>query len=98
MKSSSSRYGHYNKKSQEIMVVSNFCSVMRNRINRKENAKSLINGILLLIQFFGSLCFNIRKKTYLKFKMYLKINRLITHVIRYRIKDIYKKIKNANSE
>ena len=98
MKSSSSRYGHYNKKSQEIMVVSNFCSVMRNRINRKENAKSLINGILLLIQFFGSLCFNIRKKTYLKFKMYWKINRLITHVIRYGIKDIYKKIKKANSE
>lgn len=83
MKSSSSRYGHYNKKSQEIMVVSNFCSVMRNRINRKENAKALINGILILIEFFGSLCFNIRKNTFEKFKMSWKLIKLRTCIIKY---------------
>ena len=66
---SSSYRGGYNKRSQEIMVVSNFCSVMRSRINRKENAKLLINGILILIQFFGNLCFNIRKSTFAKMKM-----------------------------
>ena len=90
---SSSRYKCNSKKSQEIMVVSNFGSIMRNRINRKENAKSLIHGILILIKFFGSLCFKIRKYTYLKLKMNWKICRLITHIIRYGLKNEYKRIK-----
>lgn len=80
---SSSRYKNYDKKSQEIVIVSNFNSVMRNRINRKENAKALINGILILIEFFGSLCFNIRKNTFEKFKMSWKLIKLRTCIIKY---------------
>ena len=80
---SSSRYNGCNKKSQEISVVSNFNSIMRNRINRKENAKSLINGILILIKFFGSLCFNIRKNTFEKFKIIWKLSKLKTGIIKY---------------
>ena len=56
---------------------------MRNRINRKENAKALINGILILIEFFGSLCFNIRKNTFEKFKMSWKLIKLRTSIIKY---------------
>ena len=41
LEQSSSRFSRNKNKSQEIMVVSNFSSIMRNRINRKENAKSL---------------------------------------------------------
>ena len=93
---SSSYRGGYNKRSQEIMVVSNFCSVMRSRINRKENAKLLINGILILIQFFGNLCFNIRKSTFAKMKMSWKIKKVITSIIRYTLKKSYKKIKTGN--
>ena len=93
---SSSYRGGYNKRSQEIMVVSNFCSVMRSRINRKENAKLLINGILILIQFFGNLCFNIRKSTFSKMKMNWKIKKMITSIIRYTLKKSYKKIKTGN--
>ena len=93
---SSSYRGGYNKRSQEIMVVSNFCSVMRSRINRKENAKLLINGILILIQFFGNLCFNIRKSTFAKMKMSWKIKKMITSIIRYTLKKSYKKIKTGN--
>ena len=93
---SSSYRGGYNKRSQEIMVVSNFCSVMRSRINRKENAKLLINGILILIQFFGNLCFNIRKSTFAKMKMSWKIKKVITSIIRYTLKKSYKKIKSGN--
>ena len=80
---SSSRYKNYDKKSQEIVIVSNFNSIMRNRINRKENAKALINGILILIEFFGSLCFNIRKNTFEKFKMSWKLIKLRTCIIKY---------------
>ena len=80
---SSSRYKNYDKKSQEIVIVSNFNSVMRNRINRKENAKALINGILILIEFFGSLCFNIRKNTFEKFKMSWKLSKMRTSIIKY---------------
>ena len=94
--SNSSSYRGHNKRSQEIMVVSNFCSVMRSRINRKENAKSLINGILILIQFFGNLCFNIRKATFEKMKIFWKIKRLITYIIRFTLKKSYKKIKIGN--
>ena len=93
---SSSRYkgyNHYNKKSQEIMVVSNFNSIMRNRIHRKENAKSLINGILILIKFFGSLSFNIRKKIFIKFKMYWKLCKFMIHVIKYAYKIFMKKLE-----
>ena len=93
---SSSYRGGYNKRSQEIIVVSNFCSVMRSRINRKENAKLLINGILILIQFFGNLCFNIRKSTFAKMKMSWKIKKVITSIIRYTLKKSYKKIKTGN--
>ena len=80
---SSSRYKNYDKKSQEIVIVSNFNSIMRNRINRKENAKALINGILILIEFFGSLCFNIRKNTFEKFKMSWKLSKMRTSIIKY---------------
>ena len=94
--SNSSSYRGHNKRSQEIMVVSNFYSVMRNRVNRKENAKSLINGILILIQFFGNLCFNIRKSTYEKIKMELKIKILITNITRKILKQPYMRIKMGN--
>ena len=94
--SNSSSYRGHNKRSQEIMVVSNFYSVMRNRVNRKENAKSLINGILILIQFFGNLCFNIRKSTYEKIKMDWKINILIIGIIRRILKKPFMKIKMGN--
>ena len=90
---SSSRYKYNNnKKSQEIMVVSNFNSVMRSRINRKENAKSLIRGLLILIKFFGNICFNIRKKTFYKLFEILKIERLMKAMIRYIYKYTYNKI------
>ena len=94
--SNSSSYRGHNKRSQEIMVVSNFYSVMRNRVNRKENAKSLINGILILIQFFGTLCFNIRKSTYEKIKMNWKIKILIIGIIRRILKKPFMKIKMGN--
>ena len=94
--SNSSSYRGHNKRSQEIMVVSNFNSVMRNRVNRKENAKSLINGILILIQFFGNLCFNIRKSTYEKIKMDWKIKILIIGIIRRILKKPFMKIKMGN--
>ena len=94
--SNSSSYRGHNKRSQEIMVVSNFYSVMRNRVNRKENAKSLINGILILIQFFGTLCFNIRKSTYEKIKMDWKIKILIIGIIRRILKKPFMKIKMGN--
>ena len=94
--SNSSSYRGHNKHSQEIMVVSNFYSVMRNRVNRKENAKSLINGILILIQFFGNLCFNIRKSTYEKIKMDWKIKILIIGIIRRILKKPFMKIKMGN--
>ena len=94
LEQSSSRYNRNKNKSQEIMVVSNFSSIMRNRINRKENAKSLINGILILIEFFGSLCFGIRKNTYFKLKMNWKIRKMIYYIKRYALKRIYKIIKN----
>ena len=94
--SNSSSYRGHNKRSQEIMVVSNFYSVMRNRVNRKENAKSLINGILILIQFFGNLCFNIRKSTYEKIKMDWKIKILITNITRKILKQPYMRIKMGN--
>ena len=94
--SNSSSYRGHNKRSQEIMVVSNFYSVMRNRVNRKENAKSLINGILILIQFFGNLCFNIRKSTYEKIKMDWKIKILITGFIKRILKNPFMKIKMGN--
>ena len=94
--SNSSSYRGHNKRSQEIMVVSNFYSVMRNRVNRKENAKSLINGILILIQFFGNLCFNIRKSTYEKIKMDWKIKILIIGIIRRILKKPFMKIKMGN--
>lgn len=90
---SSSRYNRNKNKSQEIMVVSNFSSIMRNRIHRKENAKSLINGILILIEFFGSLCFDIRKNTYFKLKMNWKIRKMIYYIKRYALKKSYKIIK-----
>lgn len=91
---SSSRYKINNKKSQEITVVSNFGSVMRNKLNRKENAKALINGILILIKFFGSLCFNIRKNTFYKIKMNWKMRKFITYIIKYGLKKTFKNIKN----
>ena len=94
--SNSSSYRGHSKRSQEIMVVSNFYSVMRNRVNRKENAKSLINGILILIQFFGNLCFNIRKSTYEKIKMDWKIKILIIGIIRRILKKPFMKIKMGN--
>ena len=94
--SNSSSYRGHNKRSQEIMVVSNFYSVMRNRVNRKENAKSLINGILILIQFFGNLRFNIRKSTYEKIKMDWKIKILIIGIIRRILKKPFMKIKMGN--
>ena len=94
--SNSSSYRGHNKRSQEIMVVSNFYSVMRNRVNRKENAKSLINGILILIQFFGNLCFNIRKSTYEKIKINQKIKILITNITRKILKQPYMRIKMGN--
>ena len=94
--SNSSSYRGHSKLSQEIMVVSNFYSVMRNRVNRKENAKSLINGILILIQFFGNLCFNIRKSTYEKIKMDWKIKILIIGIIRRILKKPFMKIKMGN--
>ena len=88
---SSSRYKNYDKKSQEILIVSNFNSIMRNRINRKENAKALINGILILIEFFGSLCFNIRKNTFEKFKMSWKLSKMRTSIIKYILMIFIKK-------
>ena len=75
-----------NWQSQEIMVVSNFNSAMRNRRYRKENAKLLIEGILCLIKFFGNLCFNIRKDTYIKLKWNWKMNRFINYLISFCIK------------
>ena len=93
---SSSRYKGYNnyyKKSQEIMVVSNFNSIMRNRIHRKENAKALINGILILIKFFGSLSFNIRKDIFIKFKIYCKLCKFVTSIIKYIYKIFMKKLR-----
>ena len=72
--------------SQEIMVVSNFNSSMRNRRNRKENAKLLIEGLLYLIKFFGHLCFNIRKDTYIKLKWNWKMNKFINYLISFCIK------------
>ena len=95
LEQSSSRYSRNKNKSQEIMVVSNFSSIMRNRINRKENAKSLINGILLLIEFFGNLCFDIRKNSYFKLKMNWKIKKMIYYIKRYALKKSYKIIKNG---
>ena len=75
-----------NWQSQEIMVVSNFNSSMRNRRNRKENAKLLIEGLLYLIKFFGHLCFNIRKDTYIKLKWNWKMNKFINYLISFCIK------------
>jgi hypothetical protein len=66
--------------SQELMVVSNFNSIMRNRRNRKENAKLLIKGILCVIRFFSILCFNIRKETYMKLKLIWKINKFVNYL------------------
>ena len=96
MEKSSSRYKYNNKKSQEIMVVSNFGSVMRNRINRKENAKALISGILILIEFFGNLSFEIRKKSYIKLKTNWKLYKLRSYIIRYGLKYVFKQIKKEN--
>ena len=75
-----------NWQSQEIMVVSNFNSIMRSRINRKENAKLLIEGILYLIKFFSILCFNIRRNTFIKLKWNWKLNKLRNYVILFCIK------------
>ena len=75
-----------NWQSQEIMVVSNFNSAMRNRRNRKENAKLLIEGLLYVIKFFGILCFNIRKETYIKLKWNWKMNKFINYLISFCIK------------
>lgn len=75
-----------NWQSQEIMVVSNFNSVMRNRRNRKENAKLLIEGILCLIRFFGVLCFNIRKDCYIKLKWNWKMKKFVNYLINFCIK------------
>ena len=75
-----------NWQSQEIMVVSNFNSVMRNRRNRKENAKLLIEGILCLIRFFGVLCFNIRKDCYIKLKWNWKMKKFVNYLINFYIK------------
>ena len=75
-----------NWQSQEIMVVSNFNSAMKNRRYRKENAKLLIEGILYLIKFFGILCFNIRKDTYIKLKWNWKMNKFINYLISFCIK------------
>ena len=79
--------------SQEIMVVSNFNSIMRNRINRKENAKLLIKGILCIIRFFSILCFNIRKDTYMQLKKIWKINKFVNHLIIFCFKSNLKKVK-----
>ena len=75
-----------NWQSQEIKVVSNFNSVMRNRRNRKENAKLLIEGILCLIRFFGVLCFNIRKDCYIKLKWNWKMKKFVNYLINFCIK------------
>ena len=72
--------------SQEIMVVSNFNSAMRNRRNRKENAKQLIEGLLCLIKFFGIICFNIRKDAYIQLKWNWKMNKFIKYLISFCIK------------
>ena len=72
--------------SQEIMVVSNFNSAMRNRRNRKENAKLLIEGILCLIKFFGVLCFKIRKECFIKIKWNWKIKRFVNYLINFYTK------------
>ena len=88
-----------NWQSQEIMVVSNFNSIMRSRINRKENAKLLIEGILYLIKFFSILCFNIRRNTFIKLKWNWKLNKLRNYVILFCIKSNIKQSridKNSN--
>ena len=79
--------------SQEIMVVSNFNSIMRNRINRKENAKLLIKGILCIIRFFSILCFNIRKDTYMKLKLIWKINKFVNYLKIFCFKNHLKNAK-----
>lgn len=81
--------------SQELMVVSSFNSVMRNRRNRKENAKILIQGILHLIRFFSILCFNIRKKEYIKLKTNWKIHKFINYLNIFYFKNDFKNIKNC---
>ena len=79
--------------SQEIMVVSNFNSIMRNRRNRKENAKLLIKGILCVIRFFSILCFNIRKETYMKLKLIWKINKFVKYLKIFYFKSHLKNVK-----
>lgn len=79
--------------SQELMVVSNFNSVMRNRKNRKENVKFLIKGILCLIKFFTILCFNIRKEQYMKLKLNWKMNKFINYLIIFCLKKYLLKAK-----
>jgi hypothetical protein len=79
--------------SQELMVVSNFNSIMRNRRNRKENAKLLIKGILCIIRFFSILCFNSRKETYMKLKLIWKINKFVNYLKIFCFK---KHLKNEN--
>ena len=82
-----------NWQSQEIMVVSCFDSSMKDRRNRKENAKLLIKGLLHLIKFFSILCFKIRKETYLKFKWKLKINKFIHYLVDFCIRKEFSKRK-----
>ena len=77
--------------SQELMVVSNFNSIMRNRRNRKENAKLLIKGILCIIRFFSILCFNIRKDTFMKLKLIWKINKFVNYLKIFCFKNHLKK-------
>ena len=79
--------------SQEIMVVSNFNSIMRNRRNRKENAKLLIKGILCIIRFFSILCFNIRKDTYMELKLIWKINKFVNYLKIFCFKNHLKNAK-----
>ena len=55
----------------------------------------LINGILILIEFFGSLCFDIRKDSYFKLKMNWKIKKMIYYIKRYALKKSYIIIKNG---
>ena len=91
------KYNRVNKlkswQSQEIMVVSNFNSIMRNRRNRKENAKLLIKGILCIIRFFSILCFNIRKDTYMELKLIWKINKFVNYLKIFCFKNHLKNAK-----
>ena len=81
-------------KSQELIVISNFNSAMRNRKNRKENAKLIIKGLLCLIRFFSILCFKIRKAEYMKFKLNWKLKKFIHHLIIFCFKRYFLKSKN----